>query len=195
MMTMAFKRLILVPFAIAAVSPLLHAQIKPQETQAKPPQLKLEMIPGKKTYRVGEAVVVKYKLTNLSDTTVCFPRPDTKTEEELKGYVRTSAINSQSETDYFIESSWTRRDVRTDQELLEDANENWVKLAPSLSYVSEEARPLASLTTGDWKLQSRYVPPYVGSKAKLIVDALSCTPPEVGVTSKAVRVRITGTQC
>jgi hypothetical protein len=187
---MACRRLILVAFVSAALSPLLHAQVKPPETQTKPPQIKLEVIPTKETYSVGEDVVVKYKLTNPSDMTVCFPRPDTRGEDELKGDVRTRAINSESEKEMFIQGFY-RRDARTDQELLEDANENWIKLAPGLSYVTEEARPLGDLAAGDWRLQSRYSPPHLRGRAKLIVDALSCTPPEIGATSKLVKVKIT----
>src|SRR5271170_6781851 len=98
MTNVALARLILVPFVTAAMSPLLHAQVKPQETQTKPSHLKLEIIPGKKKYRVGEAIALRYKLTNLSDTTACFPRPDTKSEDEAEGYIRTSAIGNEGES-------------------------------------------------------------------------------------------------
>jgi len=78
---LALGRLFLIPAVVLAVTPLLSAQTTPPAPPKKPPELNLEIVPAKKIYLVGEVVVVKYKLTNPTDKTVCFPRPDTKTEE------------------------------------------------------------------------------------------------------------------
>jgi hypothetical protein len=186
---MALRRLLLIPAAVLTLTLVLSAQTAKPSPTPKPPQLKLEVVPAKKTYNVAEPVVVKYKFTNLSDKTVCFPTPHTSDRKTLEGYVSSSAMNSNSEEDLFIESTWPV-DPRTDQDLLNEANEKWIKVAPGLSYLTEAAHPVGSLAAGDWKLKSEYVPPYLRGRATLIVDALGCTPPEVGATSEPVMVII-----
>jgi hypothetical protein len=182
------SRLLLISSVVLITMSLSRAQNTLPALPKNPPELKLEIIPVKKAYLLGEPVVVKYKFTNLSDRTLCLPRPDIKSEDETDGYIRAWATNIDGESENFLEGFYPRG--YTDQQLLNDANEKWIKLAPGLTYVSEEARPVGILAPGDWKLQSRYVPPDLRGRAKLIIDALGCTPPEVAATSKPVGVMV-----
>jgi len=60
-------------FLLALLCLLLRQTASAQmEALPKAPQLKLEIIPAKKTYRVGETVFVRYKLTSLADGTILF---------------------------------------------------------------------------------------------------------------------------
>jgi hypothetical protein len=183
------SRLLLLTVALPGLAPSLSAQARTQPiSPQKLPQLKLEVVPAEQTYGVGEPVVVKYRFTNLSDKTVCFPPPAIKSEDETEGYIRAWATNIDGEREIFLEGFYPRG--VTDQQLLNEANENWIKLAPGLSYITEAARPVGSLAAGNWKVQSRYIPPDLHGRAKLIIDALGCSPPEVAATSNPARIMI-----
>lgn len=190
MMNMAFKRLILVPFVTAALSPLLHAQVKPQETQTKPPQLKLEVIPTKKVYKVGDTVFVKYKLTSLVDGTLCFPPPTAEAQLFDTGYLTTDATQPTSdERDRFIEVFDARHP--TDEELRNNVTSKWIKLGMSEPYKPKQAGRVAVLTEpGQWTLRSTYSPPEPNAREKAIVESLGCTPPDVEVHSTPVVITV-----
>jgi hypothetical protein len=147
----------------------------------------LEVIPAKKTYRAGETMFVRYRITNLSDVTMCFPAPALKTNKPLDGYVHTRVTSNQRRGEDFIESFYSR-DVRTDQELIGEANASWIKLVPGLSYVTDEVHLVAVSAVGDWTIQADYSPPYLRGRASLVTDSLSCTPPESVATSKPVNI-------
>jgi hypothetical protein len=183
----AFNKALLLSVTILAVHPL-PAQEAVRGGQAKAPTLQLEVIPLKNIYAIGETVAVKYKLTNSSDKTVCFPPPDTRTEEEAEGYVSTSATGRGEEASSFLETFWPRG--KPDQELLIDAGERWIKLAPNLSFVTGDVPLPRSFSAGEWKLQSNYSPPYLRGRAKLIADSLGCSPPEAEAHSVPVKVNV-----
>jgi len=105
---MARRRLILVLLATAWLISLIHAQVKPQATQAKTPQLKLEVIPTKNVYTVGEIVFVKYKLTSLVDGTLCFASPAVNFTGAFGGSLRSDVIPPIQAKDWnlFIEHFW-----------------------------------------------------------------------------------------
>jgi hypothetical protein len=186
---MASARQILIPLAVLTMGSLLSTQSSPLRLPPIEHTLVLEIIPAKHIYLASEALIVKYRFTNQSDKAVCFPSPDVKAEDEGRGYVRTDATNSKGEfATRFLEGFYPRG--RTDQQLLNEANENWIKLAPGLSYVTGAARPLGSLSPGDWQLHSKYVAPELHGRASLVTDALGCTPPQVGVVSKSVTINV-----
>jgi hypothetical protein len=185
---MTLGKLLLIPAGVLVATPLMWTQKTPPVLPKNPPTLKLEIVPANKTYLVGEPVVVKYKFTNLSDKTLCFPRPDIKSEDETDGYIRAWATGIGGETEMFLEGFYPIG--TTDQRLLNEANEKWIMLAPGLSYITEAARPVGSLAAGDWRVQSRYIPPDLRGRAKLIIDALGCTPPQIAAASKPVLVTI-----
>jgi hypothetical protein len=183
----AFNKALLLSVTILAVHPL-PAQEAVRGSQAKAPTLQLEVIPLQNIYASGETVVVKYKLTNLSDTTVCFPPPSAKSEDEAEGYLNTSATSRGEEVLRFLEGFWPRS--KPDQELLIDADERCIKLAPSLSYVTQDSPLPGSFSAGEWNLHSSYSPPYLRGRAKMIADSLGCSPPEVGAHSAPVKIRV-----
>ena len=127
---MAFKRLILVPFATAALSPFLHAQVKPQERQTKPAPLKLEVTPTKNVYTVGETVFVRYVFTSLVDGTLCFPEPAAEQTGPVSGYLKTDVTPPKRQCgDLFIDDVWPR--YPTDEELRRDVADRWIRLGMS----------------------------------------------------------------
>jgi len=190
MMKMAFKRSILIAFVMAALSPLLHAQVKPQETQTKPPQLKLEVIPLKTIYTVGETVFVRYRLTSLVDGTLCFPPPTAEAQLFHTGYLATDATQPTSdERRRFIEVFDARGP--TDEELRNNITSKWIRLGMSEPYKPKQAGRVTVLTEpGQWTLRSTYHPPNLNAREKGIVESLGCTPPDVEVHSAPVTITV-----
>jgi hypothetical protein len=78
-------RLLLLAIAVLAMCPPPLAQVQPQAAQANPPKLKLEVIPLKRTYLVGETLFGKYKLPSVVDGTLCFPPPATEAQQHVDG--------------------------------------------------------------------------------------------------------------
>lgn len=120
-----------VVFAVFASLSTASAQHTLPAQLPKPPQLKLEIIPLKKIYKVGEAAVVKYRLTSLADGTVCFPTPAIEVSGSVAGYVSLDAQppNSRDERDFFIEDVWPRHP--TEEELRDSVRDRWIRLGMS----------------------------------------------------------------
>jgi hypothetical protein len=134
---MALRRLILVPLVATALSLTLHAQVKPSEAKTKPPQLKLEVIPTKKVYKVGDTVFVKYRLTSLVDGTLCFAPPAMEQTGRAGGYLKTDATPPKgTDAEFFIDDVWPR--YPTDEELRRDVANRWIKLGMSEPYTPRE---------------------------------------------------------
>jgi hypothetical protein len=191
MMNVAFKQLILVLLVTAVLSPDLHAQVKPQETQTKPPQLKLEVIPLKSIYRVGETVLVKYKLTSLVDGTLCFPPPAPEAHQSVTGYLTTEASSTTRDAagNRFLEGFWEKDP--TDEQLRSKVTNQWVKLGMSEPYEPKQAGKVTVLTEpGEWVIRSTYVPPALTTGQRVIVESLGCTPPDVEVHSAPVTITV-----
>lgn len=91
------------------------------EKVPKPQQLKLEIAPSKRTYSLGEAVLVRYKLTSLMDGTVCFPPPAIEVSGSFQGNLtlvaRPRKPIAEEERDRFIESVWPRHPITNSNHL------------------------------------------------------------------------------
>jgi hypothetical protein len=192
MIHMVFKQLILIPFVTATLNPLLEAQVKPPETRTKPPQLKLEVILLKSSYRVGETVFVKYKLTSLVDGTLCFAPPAVDSTGGFGGSLKTDVIPPPQAADWdlFIEHFWPAHPNA--EELRRDVANRWIRLGMSEPFTPKAKARIAVLTTaGDWVLKSTYVPPALNGDDRAVVESFGCTPPDVEVYSTPVIVKVT----
>jgi hypothetical protein len=190
---LAFRRLFLLLVAAPAVGLSLAAQTQPQETRANVPQIKLEVTPTKKTYRVGETVFVKYKLTSLSDGTLCFPQPGVEAQSHWTGYLTTEAILTRETGDTdggdrFIENFWERRP--TEEQLRSDIANRWIKLGMSEPYIPKKAGNVRILTQpGEWVLQTTYNPPALESQ-KTLIESLGCSLPDSPVRATPVTITV-----
>jgi hypothetical protein len=92
---------------LALVVALCAAQTS-QVKDANSPQLKLEVIPLKTTYRLGERPVMKYRLTSLVDGALCFPRPAVEVTGSFEGYLTVKARRQDGigVQDLFIKDVW-----------------------------------------------------------------------------------------
>jgi len=189
---MARRRLILILLATARSISLIHAQVKPQTTQTKPPQLKLEVIPLKSSYRVGETVFVKYKLTSLVDGTLCFASPAVNFTGGFGGSLRSDVIPpiQARDWDLFIEHFWPTHP--TAEQLRLDVANRWIRLGMSEPYTPKAKARIAVLSTaGEWVLKSTYRPPELKGDDRAVVESLGCTPPDMQVQSDPVTITVT----
>ena len=185
-----FCRLFLLSVQFVAAVQLLSSQTATPLLAPKPPQLKLEIIPLKKTYFVGETVFVKYKLTSLVDGTLCFPPPTAEAQLFDTGYLTTDATQPTSdERQQFIEVFDARHP--TDEELRNNIASQWIRLGMSEPYKPKQAGRVTVLTEpGQWTLRSTYHPPELNARESAIVESLGCTPPDLEVHSGLVTITV-----
>ncbi len=183
------KVLSLLAFSLLWVHPL-SAQEAQASNEHKGPQLKLEVVPLKKTYLVGETVFVKYKLTSLVDGTLCFPEPAAEQTGRAGGYLKTDAtLPKAMDVELFIDDVWPRHP--TDEELRQDVVNRWVKLGMSEPHKLKKSGRVTVLTgPGEWVLRSTYHPPELSAHEKTIVESLGCTPPDSEIYSAAVTMTV-----
>jgi hypothetical protein len=187
---MALNRSIWLLAAALTLRPLLTAQTAAPDPTRKEPQLKLEIIPLKRSYRVGEIVFVRYKLTGLADGTLCFPVPAEEAQVSVAGYMLTEANPLTSdEKDKFIEVYDAR--FPTDEQLRSDITTKWIKLGMSEPYKPKQVGKVTVLTeSGQWTLQSTYHPPELNAREFSIVESLGCSPPNAEVHSTPVTITV-----
>jgi len=174
----------------AALLPAAAQQTPPPETP-KPPQLKLEVIPLKKTYAVGETVVVKYLLTSLVDGTLCFPQPAVEVSGSFQGYLtlETRPRNGGEDLGFFIDDVWPRHP--TDGELRSAIAHRWIKLGMSEPYqLRRSSRAVALTSPGEWEVQATYHPPDLTAPDKEIVKSMGCSPPDTQVRSDPFTITV-----
>jgi hypothetical protein len=176
--------------AILCLTTSLSAQTAEPDPPKKPPQLKLEVIPTKRVYKVGDTVFVKYKLTSLADGTLCFPPPAPEAQQSVTGYLTTEASpTTLDDGDRFIEGFWEKNP--TDEQLRSNVTNQWVRLGMSEPYKPKRAGKVTVLTKpGEWVLQSTYVPPALTTGQRVIVESLGCTPPDARVPSGPITVTV-----
>ncbi len=175
---------------VLSMSSLVLGQAPPPIVTPRPPQLKLEVLPVKQTYFVGETLFVKYKLTSLIDGTLCFPPVTVEAHDAVAGYLTTDATPPTiDEGERFIEVYDGR--YPDDEQLRSNVTNRWIKLGMSEPHKPKKAGKVTVLTVpGDWVLRSTYHPPELEARKKSIVEALGCTPPDVDVHSAPVTITV-----
>src|SRR5579864_8735219 len=168
---MSARRRLLIPAAVLALAPMLSSQTAAPVLAPKPLQLKLEIIPLKKTYFVGETVLVKYRITSLVDGTLCFAPPAMQQTGGAGGYLKTDATPPKGvDGDLFIDHVWSR--YPTDEELRRDVANRWIRLGMSEPYTPKAKARIAVLSTaGEWVLKSTYHPPDLKDDNRDIVES------------------------
>ena len=187
---MSPRRRLLILAAALTLTPLLASQTATQSTAPKPPQLKLEIIPLKKTYFVGETVFVKYRLTSLVVGTLCFAPPAREQTGGAGGYLKTDVTAPNGvDVDIFIDDVWPRSP--TEQELRGDVANRWIKLGMSEPYTSRKKGRITVLSgAGKWVLKSTYHPPDLKRDQRAIVESLGCAAPDQIVRSAPVTIHV-----
>ncbi len=164
------------------------------------PLLKLRIILGKETYALHEPLFIKTEFTNLSDRTLCFPKPEQGRTVPVQGYLVTGVIAppGDNEVEKFIEvfdggGVWPR------EKLLSEIKQRWIWLPPHEVYVSDPAQVQTELNfPGNWQIEETYQPPEgsfdrAGEYRKYLkTTALSvgCTLPETEVSTQPVTISV-----
>src|SRR5271169_6319698 len=68
--------------------PQTAVEVRPSST----PELNLKTILAKQTYNLNEVVVTQAVFTNLTEKTLCFPKPDQERTNSMQGYLTTEVI-------------------------------------------------------------------------------------------------------
>jgi len=180
-----------VPLAALVMLSFAKAQQSPPQDSAKQPQLKLQVVSLRKSYKIGERLVVRYRLTSLADGTLCFPVPAIEVSGSFQGYVALDAhprTPVETERDHFIEGFWPRHP--DEAELRDEIGDHWIRLGMSEPYlVAKPDKTYVLNAPGEWVLLATYHPPNLSARELELVKSMGCTPPEVSVQS--VRVTIT----
>jgi hypothetical protein len=126
-------KLVLVAFVCSPLWAQQSAPTPPQtvasEDRSGTPVLRLKVIPNKRNYAMRETVLTKTTFTNLSDTVLCFPKPEQGRQVPAQGYLAIQAAGPprSKEYEYFLEhidrgATWPR------DKLLLEIEQDWIKL-------------------------------------------------------------------
>jgi hypothetical protein len=165
------------------------------------PVLRLRVTLNKESYAVKKSVLTNTTFTNLSDTVLCFPKPEQGRQVPAQGYLAIQVARppsaKESDSIYFLEHI-DRRGTWSRQKLLLEIQRDWIKLSPNETYTTASAQITATFDVpGQWRLTEKYLPPrgsfggdayrkYLASAAK----SVGCTLPVSEVSAETVTINI-----
>lgn len=174
-------------------------QVVVRKDGTETPVLRLKVIPSKETYAVKESVLTKTIFTNVSDRTLCFPKPEQKIEDPQQGYVTFQVVGPPGapEIGYFLEhidggGIWPPGRIPL------EIRQKWIKLPPNEEYTTEPAGiPVAPNIPGKWQLTGTYLPPQGSfggaayrNELKSAAKSVGCTLPVTEVSAETITINI-----
>jgi len=125
--------------------------------QEEPNSARLRITLPKQKYSSGEAVIVTYRLTNLSSSLLCFfpPAVDCYSFEGELAATATppKGVIGPKTSGGCAADRWMDRDAGY------DIDQRWIKLGPLQSYeITHESRFIGLTAPGRWTIQAGYVP-------------------------------------
>lgn len=188
---------VLCTFVLSSVA--TRSQIEVKALSPSTPELKIKTILSKPTYNLNENAVTQTVFTNLSEKTLCFPKPDQERMNSTEGYLITKVMppSGVQETEIFIDvidgrGIWPREKLRA------EIQQHWVKVPPRMEYTTESAQVKTNFNwPGEWRVQKTYRPPEgsfdpAGYRERMKFAALSvgCTLPETEVSAEVVTLTV-----
>ncbi len=126
-------------------------------SQQEPEAARLTIALPKKEYLTGKAVVVTYRLTNLTSSLLCFPPPAVDCYS-ISGELAAKATPPKGVAGRKI-SGGCAADRLMDGDAGNDIDQHWIKLGPLQFYeITEESRYISLIATGLWIIEGGYVP-------------------------------------
>ena len=183
---------VLSAFGLSSVA--TRSQVAREAHPSSTPELKLKTVLTKQTYNLNENVVTQAVFTNLSEKTLCFPKPDQERINSMQGYLTTKPTPppGNQETEVFIDVI-DGRGVWPRDKLLREIQQHWVKVSPKMEYTTESVQVKVNLKwPGEWRLQKTYRPPEGSYREQLKSAAMSvgCTLPEGPVSAEVVTITV-----
>jgi len=118
---------------------------------------RLRIAPSKQNYVSGEAVVVTYRLTNLSSSLLCFPPPSIDCHN-IDGELRATATPPKGVAGP-KNSGGCIADPAMDRDAGYDIDQHWIKLGLLHSYeITKESHSIGLMAPGRWTVDAAYVP-------------------------------------
>jgi hypothetical protein len=125
--------------------------------QAGSPPARLTILVPKKEYSLGERVIVTYRITNLSESLLCFPPPAIDCNS-ISGQLAVSAAPPPGVNIPRVGGGCAAC-RRLDRDAAYDIDQHWIKLGPQQSYeVTQSANHIGLIARGKWTLEAGYVP-------------------------------------
>jgi hypothetical protein len=160
-------------------------------------ELKLKVLPEKEIYHLNEPLLTRTEFTNRTDRTLCFPEPAQGFENPIQGSVRLVGYGPAGrDRDHFLEHF--DGGFPSDDKLLEEIEQRWIKLGPNQIYLTSMTMALFQLDTpGDWRIYGAYDAPVASfnskdSKERLraVAEKAGCTPPSLDAFAPVVTIRV-----
>ena len=158
--------------------------------------LKMEILLPKETYRSTEDISTATSFLNLSDKTLCFPKPAQEQINSVQGFLSTKVIApvGDGDAEMFIDVVDTRGTWPRDK-LVQEIKSKWVKLLPGHEYATESAQLKQKFDRpGEWQVQRTYSPPHGSAQYREMIQSASaivgCTVPLAKVSTETVTITI-----
>jgi hypothetical protein len=192
-----FVLLVLVAGSICGLS-----QVAPRSAHKVRPELKLRIVPDNEAYSLHEKVFTKTEFTNLTGKTLCFQKPAQAHEIVGVGYVKVNGefLDDSSDGQIFIDH-YDGGPTEPREKLLEEIEQQWIKLAPNATYETKSAVVHLDLSvSGRWRLKGAYHPPECSFNTVRCNDYLrstaqsaGCFVPEKFVAAEPVTINVAPT--
>lgn len=141
--------LILLTAAILVSTP----ELSTQQTESA----RLDVALSKQSYSVDEAVVVTYRITNLSNSLICFPPPAVDCYS-ISGELAATATPPKGVSRPTVGGGCAACRF-VDRDAGFDIDHHWIKLAPLQSYeIKRESHSIILMGAGGWLVDGGYVP-------------------------------------
>ncbi|HSY99221.1 MAG TPA: hypothetical protein VK788_06980 [Terriglobales bacterium] len=126
---------------------------------------RLRIAPSKHNYVSGEAVLVTYRITNLSSSLLCFPPPSIDCHS-VAGVLRATATAPKGVAG--PKNSWgCIADPAMDRDAGYDIDQHWIKLGPLQSYeIRKESHSIGLTAPGLWTVEAAYVPMQANAQSR-----------------------------
>ena len=151
-----------VSYALAfAVCSLTSSSQTPETNElAGVPDLVLQIVPEKRSYRLNERGFARVEMRNQSKKTLCFSRPSQECRDSWPGSVLVTANPVfATENEMFI-CARCGGGTYPLEKLIAEIKTRWIWLAPNETYIMPAAPILADLRVmGRWELRAAYSPP------------------------------------
>lgn len=191
------KKLFLLPTIAVILSTCVLLGAGPQNSLQES-DLTVRIVLDKTTFALHEKVSVRIEFKNSGRKTYCFPKP---TRDWTNDYPGSAVVIGQPATEPGdFESYICHFDSGGPRvtDLVSDIKQNWIKIAPNATYVTDGAEAIVDLDRqGEWQLETEYWEPQgafhpaeIMKELKLASERAGCTVPMAPISSEPVTIHV-----
>jgi hypothetical protein len=141
--------------------PFAWSQTSAIPVLSKRAELQMRIVPDKATYSLKDKLATAIEFINLTEKTLCFPKPSRQTEVPARGFVRITTIGPKgSDEGELLIDHYDGGITWPVEKLAQEIREQWIWLAPNAVYRTSPEQTIAELrVSGQWRLEATYRPP------------------------------------